>query len=197
MTSTESTPFRLTRRRALAGAAWSAPVIVVASAVPAFAALSPGSDLDLKRGTSAAVLTTDGSNNYFDLEFAGLSIVVPAAVARRSAGVDGDVHPDQPGRPVQHDRAGGAPGWSASPAPGNTAGVVTLTYTGAVAAGTELQVPSGIFIGADQPTTSQTGSYVVTATAPGLTSDSEVFATGPARPARGGPRPIPRPAVPR
>ena len=43
----ESDPYRLTRRRALAGAAWTAPVIVVASAAPAFAA-SPGGALDLK-----------------------------------------------------------------------------------------------------------------------------------------------------
>ena len=56
----ESDSYRLTRRRALQGAAWTAPVIVVASAAPAFAT-SPGGALDLKPGVSAAVLTTDGS----------------------------------------------------------------------------------------------------------------------------------------
>src|SRR5690349_8125045 len=80
MSTPDTTHTRLTRRRALQGAAWSAPVIVVASAAPAFAS-SPGSALDLRPGGSSAVLTTDGLADYYDLQFTGLSVVVPTALA--------------------------------------------------------------------------------------------------------------------
>ena len=43
---------------------------------------------------------------------------------------------------------------------------MVLTYAAPVTAGTEVQVESGIHIGAEQPIALQTGTYVVTASAP-------------------------------
>lgn len=183
MSPPESAPLRLSRRRALTGAAWSAPVIAVASAAPAFA-VSPGSDLDLRPGSSAAVLSTDGVNNYYDLEFSGLSVVVPQARSAGQLTLTVTFTPTTPGGPAGMYVFSAPAGWAVSPTPGNTGTSVVFTYGVAVTAGAEIQVPNGIHVGAEQPTSSQTGTYVVTAMAPALTSDSASFPTGGPRPTR-------------
>jgi hypothetical protein len=193
MSPTEPQPFRLSRRRALAGAAWSAPVIVVASAVPAFAT-SGGGALDLKRGASAAVVTTDGVATYHDLQFTGLSVVVPANLSAGQLTLTVTFTPTSPGGPAGLYVLGQPAAWPSSPAPGGTSSTVVLAYASSVTAGTEVQVPSGIFVGAELPTSAQTGTYVVTASAPGLTSDVESCATAALRSARGV-TPVPRPVV--
>ena len=192
MSPSESDSYRLTRRRALAGAAWSAPVIVVASAAPAFA--GSGGALDLRRGSSAAVLTTDGVDNYYDLQFTGLSVVVPTSLSAGQLTLTVTFTPTSPGGPNGMVVFSAPTGWLASPAAGNVGTTVVLTYASSVTAGTEVQVQSGIHVGAELPTSVQTGTYVVTATAPGLASDAESFATGSPRPARGV-KPIPRPVI--
>ena len=68
------------------------------------------------------------------------------------------------------------PGWAGSPAVGSAGASVVFTYGAAVTAGTEVQVLSGIYVGAELATSAQTGTYVVTASAPGLAADSESFA---------------------
>lgn len=193
MTTTDNNQFRLTRRRALQGAAWSAPVIVVANAVPAFA-VSPGSALDLLPGSSAAVQTTDGIDNYYDLQYAGLSIVVPTALSAGQLSLTVTYTPSSPGGPSQLFVLGQPAGWSQSSAPGSTVSALVMNYNSAVTAGSEIQMPNGIFVGSDLPTTQQAGTFVVTAQAPALTSDTATFATGPLGRGRSE-RAIPRPKV--
>lgn len=194
MTTPESEQFRLSRRRALQGAAWTAPVIVVASAAPAFAA-SPGGALDLKRGASDVTLTTDGVADYYDLEFSGLSVVVPTALTAGQLTLTVTYTPTSPGGPNGMLVLSAPSGWTSSPTPGSVGSSVVLTYGGAVSAGTEVQIESGIHIGSELPTGSQTGTYVVTAAAPALTSDVESFATPLIiKPAKGAKR-VPRPTV--
>lgn len=187
-------PRPLSRRSALAGAAWTAPVIVVATAAPAHAT-SNGSGFDIKRGSSAAVLTTDGLATYWDLGLTGLSVLVPAALTAGQLTLTVTFSPTTGGGPSTL-RVWSAPtGWTASPAVGGTnAASVVFTYGSAVAAQTELQVESGIHVGAQLPSATQTGTYVVTAAAPGQTPDAEPFPTGSSRPARGV-QPVPRPTI--
>lgn len=192
MSHSPQQPVRLTRRRALTGAAWSAPVIVVANAVPAFA-VSPGSALDLQRGGSAAVFTTDGVDEYVDLEFSGLSVVVPTALSGGQLTLTVTYAANPPGGPSSMLVLGAPSGWSVTPTSGNTGTTVVMTYGPAIAAGTEVQVQSGIFVGAAQSTATQSGSYVLTAAAPGLTSDTEVFQL--ILDARNRKHPVPRPKV--
>ena len=103
------------------------------------------------------------SNNYYDLQFTGLSVVVPTALSAGQLDAHGDVHPGEPGRPQRDGRArptdglGGEPRRpavrprSCSPTPRRST------------AGTEVQVQSGIYVGGELPTSVQTGTYVVTA----------------------------------
>jgi hypothetical protein len=184
MSSPDSRSLRLTRRRALAGAAWTAPVVVAVSAAPAYAA-SPGTSLSLLPGGSGAVLTTDGVDSYYDLQFSGMSVIVPTALSAGQLTLTVTYTPATPGGPstmLVVDDPG--PTFTISPVEG-TASSVVLTYAGAVTPGTEVPVPSGSFVGANAPSSVQTGSYVVTAAAPGLASDARVFTTPSSRAARG------------
>lgn len=191
----EREPRRLSRRSALTGAAWSAPVIVVASAAPAYAT-SIGSSFDIKRGSSAAVLTTDGITTYWDMQFSGLSVLVPAALSGGQLTLTVTFTPTTLGGPNVLQVFSTPAGWAVSPTVGNTGTSVVFTYGAAVPAQTEIQVQSGIHVGAQQAASLQTGTYVVTASAPGQSPDPEPFPTGSgSRPARGV-EPIRRPTVP-
>jgi hypothetical protein len=190
MSSPDSEPFRLSRRRALAGAAWSAPAIVVASAVPAYA-VSPGGDLDLRPGSSAVVVTNDGEADYYDLRFEDLSVVVPGALSAGELTLIVTYTPTEPEGPNEVLVLDSPSGWDVTPALGSSGVTVVFTYLSAVTAGAEVPVETGVFAGGAKPTSEQTGTYVLTAAAPGFTSDSESFATGGPRP-NGDDRAIPR-----
>jgi hypothetical protein len=181
--SSENDHPRLTRRGALAGAAWTAPTIVVATAAPAFAG-SNGSGFDLRRGSSTVVLGTDGTSSYWDLQFTGLSVLVPTALSASQLTLTVTFTPSAAGGPNGLTVLAAPSGWVASPAPGNVGTSVLLTYASSVAAGTEVQVPAGVFVGAELPTSTQTGTYVVTASAPSVTPDQELFPTGSSRSTR-------------
>jgi hypothetical protein len=191
--SAEHEQHRLSRRSALAGAAWSAPVIVVATAAPAFAT-SNGSGFDMRRGASAAILTADGLSSYWDLEFTGLSVLVPTALGAGQLTLTVTFSPTNAGGPSGMQVLSVPDGWTSSPGDGGTGTTVLFTYGPAVPAQTEIQVQPGIHVGAQLPAAAQTGTYVVTAAAPGQTPDTEAFPTGAARPARSV-RPVARPRV--
>lgn len=164
---------RLTRRGALVGAAWTAPVVVVAGAVPAFAASRP--ELSLVRGATTAVLGSDGTDSYYDLRFESLSVVVPASVPTGSLTVVTTFAPATDGGPADLSALNDDPALPWTRTFSTTA--VTFTYGAAVTAGSDVPLPDGVFVGCFDPTAQQAGTFVVTATAPGLASDSEGFAT--------------------
>jgi hypothetical protein len=187
MSSPDSEPFRLSRRRALAGAAWSAPAIVVASAVPAYAA---SGDLVLQPGESAAVLNPpDASTQYYDLEFSGLSVLVPSALSAGQLTLNVTYIPDDPLYASMYVLQVPST-WGVSPGLQESSTSILFTYSSAVAAGTEVPMEDGFFVGSGDTASRQTGAYVVTATA-GPKSDTVTFVTGEPLPGGGG-RAVPR-----
>lgn len=169
---------RLTRRRALAGAAWSAPTIVLATSVPAFAASTPTTPtLTIVPGTTAAVLADGDGGQYFDLLFAGLSVTVPGpALEAMQLMLTATFTPTGPdGTPVLTVYGQPDP-WAITPVDGEATTVAMLFGS---ATEDEVAFPDGDFFGTAGLAEDQAGSFVLTVSAPGYASDTRTFATPP------------------
>ncbi len=150
----------------LAGAAaWSVPAIVTASAAPAFAA-SPGPGaLTIQPGATTVV---DDIGAFYPFRFAVFAIHVGDAVPPGQlsltvsfTGPEFFVNDPAPS------------GWVGSISFGPVPSPSTLTYfnTGPITAGQLVSFPDGEYFDAN----GNNGTFTLTASAPGLTSDSKTF----------------------
>lgn len=183
----------LSRRRLVGGAVWSAPVIVVASAVPAHAVSPGGGALVVRPGTTGVAVADVDGVGYYDLVVSGLSLLVPGGAGAGELTLTATFVPETAGGPADLEVYGSPDGWAITPDQGAAASV-SMVRAAAVAPGDEVAFPDGDYFGTAAPAADQPGVFLLTATAPGHTAASAAFATDDApQPVRGRVRRYARP----
>ena len=161
------------RRTVLGAAAWTAPAIVVASAAPAQAASGGGSIV--YTGGSTFVFSSD----FRPLVFQGASVTASVDVSANALTMLVTFVPKSGTFNNQVFYYGTPPaGWTSSDLPAQNSNSLTFVFGGPVLAGQPVPIADNLaldYFDMAEVFPGQNGSYVLTFSATGLTSDTATY----------------------